>query len=115
MNISSMFFPQPTNDKEKNFYEILNKFYLEVKSILRNGIRFEDNADCRLVTFTSNGTANTETEVAHTLGKVATGYIVYAQDKAGSLYTSTGGTAWTTTKIYLKCSVSSVTYKIIVI
>lgn len=59
--------------------------------------------------FTSNGSANTQFNIAHTLGSVPIGYIVLWQDKAGSFYQGpTTGTAWTSTQISLKCSVASV-------
>jgi hypothetical protein len=63
--------------------------------------------------FTSDGVANTEFSVAHTVGAIPVGYIIVWQDKAGSLYQGpTTGTAWTSTAVYLKCSVASVTFKI---
>lgn len=66
--------------------------------------------------FTSDGSANTEFSVTHTLGSVPVGYIILGQDKAGSLYQlATTGTAWTSSTIYLKCSVSSVTFKVFLI
>jgi len=59
--------------------------------------------------FTTAG-ANTEVVVPHTLGAIPVGRIVISQDKAGSLYSST--TAWTSTNIYVKCDVATVTFKI---
>ena len=112
-SISSLFLPKSEDLKERQLFEAINKMYIELKTILNGGIRFDDNFDACMVTFTTS-TADAQVEVTHTLGKVPAGYIVYAQDKAGSLYTSTGGTAWSTTKLYLKCSIASVTFKIIV-
>lgn len=60
--------------------------------------------------FTTHGTPNTEFEVKHTLGANPTGWIVMNKDKAGDLYAST--TTWTSSSVYLKCSVASVTYKV---
>lgn len=61
--------------------------------------------------FTSDAMANTEFSVTHTIGSIPLGYIIVAQDKAGSLYQMDDtGTAWTSTTIYLKCSVASVTF-----
>ena len=63
--------------------------------------------------FTSNGSANTEFNVAHTIGSVPIGYIILWQDKAGSLYQGPAtGTAWTASQISLKCSVASVNFLI---
>jgi len=103
------------NQKEIDLLRTLNKMVDNLRSIVDRGIQFEDNIDCRLITFTSNAAPDTEDTVAHTLGKTPQGYIIYAKDKAGDLYTSTGGTAWDATNMYLKCTVASVTFKIIVI
>lgn len=66
--------------------------------------------------FTSDASANTEFAVAHTVGSVPLGYIILAQDKAGSLYQMDDtGTAWTSTNIYLKCSVSSVKFLVFLV
>ena len=66
--------------------------------------------------FTSDASANTEFTVAHTVGSVPLGYLVLAQDKAGSLYQMDDtGTAWTSTNIYLKCSVSSVKFLVFLV
>lgn len=60
--------------------------------------------------YTSNAVANTEDTIAHTLGSIPVGYIVLWQSKAGSFYQGpTTGTAWSSSNIYLKCSVASVT------
>ena len=66
--------------------------------------------------FTSHASANTEFAVAHTIGSVPIGRIVLYQDKAGSLYQAPDtGTAWTSTNVYFKCDVSSVTFLIFLI
>lgn len=62
--------------------------------------------------FTSNGTANTEDTVAHTLGRIPTGYIVVDQDKAAIVYDS--ATAHTTSTLYLKTNVATVAWKLLV-
>lgn len=64
------------------------------------------------VVFTSNGTADTEDAVTHTLGRIPLGYIVAGQDKAAILYD--GLTAWTDTTIYLKSSATSVAWTVLV-
>lgn len=81
-------------------------------AILNRGIRFEDNVDSVYVEFTSNAAPNTQDTVAHTLGKVPTGFLVVNKDKAGDVYA--GGTTWTKNNLYLKTSVASVALKILV-
>lgn len=72
-----------------------------------------ENIDGRFQTITTNATPNTQDTLAHGLGSVPIGYIVVNQDKAGSLYDS--GTAWTSTNMYFKCDVASVTFTIFVL
>jgi hypothetical protein len=63
--------------------------------------------------FTSHGTANTEFSVTHGLGSVPVGRIIVWQDKAGHLYQGPStGTAWTSTTVYFKSDVVSVTFKV---
>lgn len=76
--------------------------------------RFQDSAfpgDIQIITYTSNATPDTETSASHSLERVPSGYIVCYQDKAGILYDS--GTSWTPGTVYFKCSVASVTFKIL--
>lgn len=69
------------------------------------------NIDGEWRTYTSNAVADTEDTLAHTIGSIPLGYIVINQNKAGSIYgTPSLGTAWTSSNIYLKCSVASVTF-----
>jgi len=99
--------------------DVKNLFFLS-----KGKVRFGDgdtatngeNISGQFVQFTSDGTANTEFSVAHTIGSVPVGYIILWQDKSGSLYQGPAtGTAWTTTALSLKCSVSSVTFKVFLI
>jgi hypothetical protein len=108
----SIILPQPKTDQERNLFQSLGMFITNMHAILNGGISFGDNVDCSLVTFTSSATPDEENTVGHTLGKIPTGYIIYSQDKAGSLYDS--GTTFTATNIYTKCDVASVTFKLII-
>ena len=108
----SVIFPKPRDSQETDLYSLLQRFANDVCKILNRGIIFEDNIDCVLVTLTSSATPDVENTVAHTLGKVPKGYLVYGQDKAGSLYKGT--TTWTNSNIYLKSNVASVTFNIII-
>lgn len=66
--------------------------------------------------FTSSATPDAENTIAHTVGSIPIGYIVMHQDKAGSLYQGpTTGTSWTSSNVYLKCDVASVTFNIFLI
>lgn len=83
-----------------------------LRAILDRGISFDDNVDVRLVSVTTDGTPGTEFSVAHDLGKIPTGYIVYRQSDAGSVYD--GATANTTGLLYLKSDVASKTFYLMI-
>lgn len=69
------------------------------------------NISGQWVTYTSNGAANTEDTIAHTIGSIPLGYLVVSQNKAGTIYQQAGtGTAWTSSNIYVKCNVASVAF-----
>lgn len=97
---------------DKELLKSLNDQNSNLEAILNRGISFSDNVDCTLKTFTSSATPDAENTVAHELGKVPTGYLVYSINKAAAVYT--GSTAWTSANIYLKVNVSSTEVKIIV-
>lgn len=69
-----------------------------------------ENISGQWQTYTTNAVANTEDTIAHTLGSVPVGYILVRADKAGVVYDS--GTTWTSSNIYLKCSVASTAVKL---
>jgi hypothetical protein len=83
----------------------------DLKNIFDKGISFSENFDCVFVTYTSNATPNTEDTVAHTLGKLPTGYIPILKDKAGDFYNTSSPTK---TDLLIKCSVASVTTTLLV-
>jgi hypothetical protein len=72
-----------------------------------------ENIKGQFLTFTTSATPNTESTISHTLGITPVGFIVVNKDKAGDLYAST--TAWTSSRVYFKSSVASVTYKVFII
>lgn len=75
-----------------------------------------ENISGQFVQFTSDGTGNTEFNVAHTIGSIPVGYLILWQDKAGSLYQGPStGTAWTSAQVSLKCSVANVTFLIFLV
>lgn len=97
---------------DRDSMSTLNEQSRNLDAILNRGISFSENMDCRLTTFTSSATPDAENTVAHVLGKIPVGYIVYGLDKAAIVYT--GVTAWSKSSIYLKVNVASVAVKIIV-
>lgn len=94
---------------DKRLITVLAAWSQDLKGHLDRGLSFPDNIDAVDIEFTSSATPDLENAVAHTLGKIPTGALIYSQDKAGSVYNGT--TAFTKTTIYLKCSVASVTIK----
>ncbi len=66
--------------------------------------------------FTTSATPDAENTIAHTLGAIPIGYLIFYQDKAGDLYQGpTTGTNWSSTQIFLKCDVASVTFLIFLV
>lgn len=111
--------PNITIDQKKDYRKLdddilryLNEEAEMLDVVLNGGIGLFDNLDSVGVEFTSSATPDAENTVAHTLGKVPTGYIVYSLDKGAVVYNGT--TAWTATNIYLKVNTASVAVKIMV-
>lgn len=96
---------------DRDIITVLGGFIQNLIAILDGGISFDDNMDISRVSVTSHATPGTEFSVAHGLGKTPTGYIVYGQDGAGSIYD--GATANTATTLYLKSDAVSKTFRII--
>lgn len=106
---------------DKDDVKEIDKDLITIFNCLQGSVRFGsgnsgsdgENIDGQWLTITTNAIANTEDTFTHSLGAVPVGYIVVGQDKSGILYQfSSTGTAWTSSKIYLKCSVASVTFKL---
>lgn len=104
--------PPPRDEQESSFQQALMSYVQKLVDIINGGLRFSDNFDAEFIEYTSNGSADTEDTVAHTLKRVPSGFILVNTDKAVSLYDS--GTSWTATNLYLKANVASATVKILV-
>ena len=74
---------------------------------------FGENISGQFQVYTSNATPDTEDTISHDIGSTPIGYIILKQNKAGSLYTGT--TSWSSSNVYLKCSIASVTFTIFLI
>lgn len=61
-----------------------------------------DNIDGVLIKVPNSGTANTEFTIVHNLGRIPVGFDVKRINSASTVFDS--GTAWTKTKMFLKCS-----------
>ncbi len=96
----------PLREFDKQLVMVLASMASNLKAILEQGISVEDNLDAALISFSSSGTPDAENTVAHALGKIPTGFVVYSLDKGAVVYKGT--TAWTETNIYLKVNVASV-------
>lgn len=109
-----------STDKNKHLFDIdsdLRNLFFAAQGRIRFGSGVDgergENISGEFQQFTTSDTPDAENTIAHGLGAVPIGYIIIGQDKAGSLYQlSTTGTVWTSSNLYLKCSVASVTYKV---
>ena len=93
-----------------SFPDALRRLWQEVSTILDGGLGFgdgvgSDNLTGAWVTYTTNGTPDTEDAIAHNLGHVPIGVLAMVPPAAGYLYKGT--TTWTTTHIYMKCSAAA--------
>jgi hypothetical protein len=58
-------------------------------------------------TVSDTGSADTEFTINHKLGYTPTRWVCIDIDGDGYVYRDSGGTAWTTSNAYLKCSVAN--------
>lgn len=109
------------SNQEKSIMDYLKVIDYDLSNLflcLQNRVRFGsgtdgtegENISGEFQVFTTSATPDAENTIAHTLGAVPIGYIVLKQDKAGSLYSGT--TTWTSTNIYLKSDIASVTFTV---
>jgi hypothetical protein len=103
---------RPENDFEKNLEDELTRYTQDLARLLNTGLKFSENFNAQIKEYTTNGSADTEDTVSHTLGRAPTGFLILNRDKAGIVYDS--GTAWTASNLYLKCNVASVAVKIMI-
>jgi flagellar hook-associated protein FlgK len=97
---------------DEDLLKLLDQLVSNLSNIFSQGVSLTENVDGQIVSFTTNGAANTEDTVAHTLKRIPSGFIVVSADKAASMYAS--GTSWTATSIYVKTSAASVAAKILI-
>ncbi len=91
-----------TQAKPEEVNTLVDKFQQQVSEVINGGLDFHTNFNGTLVdaVFTA---ANTDTAVAHGLGRIPTGYIPTSKTAAMHVFTGTG--KWTTKLIYLRADV----------
>lgn len=104
--------PADAREFDRDLLTVLDAANQGLGAILDRGLSLDDNMDVRRVSVASHATPGTEFSVAHTLGKTPTGYLVYGQTAAGSVYD--GATANSKTTLYLKSDVAGVTFRLVV-
>ncbi len=105
-------------DDGKGDIRNVDKDLITIFNCLQGRIRFGggvdgsdgENIDGQWQVISDTGSINTEFSVPHSLGSIPIGYIVTKINKAGIIYDS--GTTWTSTTIYLKCSVANATVSV---
>lgn len=106
------------DNKEDSYQRNLDNDVGNLCTALKGRVRFGtgtdgargENISGEFQVFTTSATPDAENTIAHTIGAIPVGYIIVKQDKAGSLYL--GSTSWTSSNVYLKCSVASVAFTI---
>ena len=104
---------KPESEFEKSLDQELLSYTLQLAGLLNGGLKLSDNFNGELVTVADTGGANTENTLAHTLKRVPTGFLVLSNNLGGVVYT--GATAWTTTQIFIKCTVANCTLLLFVL
>jgi hypothetical protein len=97
---------------DRDLITVLGAMGGNLAAILDGGISVRDNLDASLVSVSSHATPGTEFSVAHGLGKVPVGRLIYEQTGAGSLYAGT--TANTKTTMYFRSDAAAVTFSLVV-
>jgi hypothetical protein len=110
--LPSIYLAEGARQFDVDLLTAIEQGFQELQKLLDRTLSFDDNVDCRRVEVVTHATPGTEFSVAHELGKVPTGYIVYGQSAAGSVYD--GATANTAATLYLKSDVSSKTFRLLV-
>lgn len=101
---------KPSNEFEGSLEQELLSYSRELAASINKGLYFQDNFNAEELSFTTDGSANTEFSAAHTLKRTPTRFFVVDTDKGGVLYKGT--TTWTNTTVYFKCSVASAAMKV---
>lgn len=93
--------PNISQVEEKELPKFLELFCSDVTDTVNGGLDFQTNFNCKLVSVTFSAT-NTDTAVAHGLGRAPAGAIRYGGSAAGQVYD--GSVAPSANLIYLKCT-----------
>ena len=100
-------------DKLNDYLNLLDDDINALFNLSHSRIRFGagtdgsrgENVSGEFQVVADTGSANTEFSITHTMGAVPIGYLVTNIDKGGIIYSS--DTTWTSTTIYLKCSIAN--------
>lgn len=82
-------------------WNLVSQFFDQVKTIINNGLKFSDNFDGKIINVTFSS-ANTDTSVAHGLGRAPAGYIVTSLSASMVIYN--GSTGSSSTNLILRSS-----------
>lgn len=84
----------------------------DIKQVLLGRVTFVDNISASIQDVSTSIPADTDIEIDHTLGRPAVGFFAYGIDMAPIIYKSS--TPWTASKIFVKSSLSPVTFQLII-
>lgn len=96
---------RPTHGKTNNYQQVLDRTHDIINGgIDLGGVNNPGNANNTHVALNQVVAANVEFAVIHNLGRVPTGVHIVRTVQSG-LFLYDSGTAWTTTKIFLKSNI----------
>jgi len=96
---------------DKQVDSTLFKMNQDIASVINGNLTFgtpamgTDNISGVWFTGVTPSTPGVEFIIAHNLGRVPNGFLIFSIDQAGIVYKGT--TTWDTSKIFLKCNVAS--------
>jgi len=101
------------SDKSEEYIKALDGDVRNLFACLQGRTRFGsgtdgskgENVSGQFQVVSDTGSADTEFTVSHDLGAVPIGLILIKSNKAGIVYS--GSTSWTSSAVYLKCSVAN--------
>lgn len=94
----------------KNTMEGFLRAIKDIKQILLGRITFGDNIQSYGPLEVTVADADTDIGIAHSLGRIPTGFFAYGEDVATIIYASS--IPWTASQITLKSSVGPATFKV---
>lgn len=101
--------------KDADLNQLVSMLYFlfgQIARIFNKNVHFADNIYGEILKVPDSGAPNSEIEIPHNLRVIPSKFMVISADKLAYIYRGTS--AWTNTKIYLKCSTSNTSFEVFI-